>query len=391
MSCIGNSGPLPENISKSVNNNNLVVTSVLSGNRNFEGRINPDVKANYLASPPLVIAYALAGNININITKDAIGKGKDGKDVFLKDIWPTNEEIQSVLQSKLTSAMFKQRYANVFDGDAHWQSIKTTEGDFYAWEPESTYIRNPTFFQNIADGKIDSIKVDGARILALFADSITTDHISPAGSIKKTSPAGAYLQEKGVSVADFNSYGSRRGNHEVMIRGTFANIRLKNMLLNGVEGGFTRNFLANGDQTTIYEASVAYQEAGVPLVILAGKEYGSGSSRDWAAKGTALLGVRAVIAESFERIHRSNLIGMGVLPLQFKDGETAASLGLDGTEVFSITGITALNNGGVPKELTVTAGDKTFTAKVRIDTPGEADYYRHGGIMQYVLRSLLAE
>jgi aconitate hydratase len=287
--------------------------------------------------------------------------------------------------------MFTKDYATVFEGDHRWKSLATPTGKVFEWDAKSTYVRKPPYFEGMPKNPTPVTDISGARVLAVLGDSVTTDHISPAGNIKADSPAGKYLAEHGIERADFNSYGSRRGNHEVMIRGTFANIRLKNLLLNGVEGGFTRNFLGNGDQTTIYDASVAYQEAGVPLVILAGKEYGSGSSRDWAAKGTALLGVRAVIAESFERIHRSNLIGMGVLPLQFKDGETAASLGLDGTEVFSITGITALNNGGVPKELTVTAGDKTFTAKVRIDTPGEADYYRHGGIMQYVLRSLLAE
>jgi aconitate hydratase len=285
--------------------------------------------------------------------------------------------------------MFTKDYATVFEGDHRWKSLATPTGKVFEWDAKSTYVRKPPYFEGMPKNPTPVTDISGARVLAVLGDSVTTDHISPAGNIKADSPAGKYLAEHGIERADFNSYGSRRGNHEVMIRGTFANIRLKNILLNGVEGGFTRNFLANGEQTTIYDASVAYQAAGVPLVILAGKEYGSGSSRDWAAKGTALLGVRAVIAESFERIHRSNLIGMGVLPLQFKDGQTAASLGLDGTEVFSITGITALNNGGVPKELTVTAGNTTFTAKVRIDTPGEADYYRHGGIMQYVLRSLL--
>jgi aconitate hydratase len=287
--------------------------------------------------------------------------------------------------------MFTKDYATVFEGDHRWKSLATPTGKVFEWDEKSTYVRKPPYFEGMPKNPTPVTDISGARVLAVLGDSVTTDHISPAGNIKADSPAGKYLAEHGIERADFNSYGSRRGNHEVMIRGTFANIRLKNLLLNGVEGGFTRNFLANGEQTTIYDASVAYQAAGVPLVILAGKEYGSGSSRDWAAKGTALLGVRAVIAESFERIHRSNLIGMGVLPLQFKDGETAATLGLDGTEVFSISGITALNNGGVPKELTVTAGDKKFTAKVRIDTPGEADYYRHGGIMQYVLRSLLVE
>jgi aconitate hydratase len=322
---------------------------------------------------------------------DSLGKDSSGNDVYLKDIWPTPQEIQAVIDSSISSEMFTKDYATVFEGDHRWKSLATPTGKVFEWDAQSTYVRKPPYFEGMPKNPTPVTDISGARVLAVLGDSVTTDHISPAGNIKADSPAGKYLAEHGIERADFNSYGSRRGNHEVMIRGTFANIRLKNMLLNGVEGGFTRNFLANGEQTTIYDASVAYQEAGVPLVILAGKEYGSGSSRDWAAKGTALLGVRAVIAESFERIHRSNLIGMGVLPLQFKDGETAVSLGLDGTEVFSITGITALNGGGVPKELTVTAGDKTFTAKVRIDTPGEADYYRHGGIMQYVLRSLLAE
>jgi aconitate hydratase len=320
---------------------------------------------------------------------DSLGKDTSGNDVYLKDIWPSPQEIQAVIDSSISSEMFTKDYATVFEGDHRWKSLATPTGKVFEWDAKSTYVRKPPYFEGMPKNPTPVTDISGARVLAVLGDSVTTDHISPAGNIKADSPAGKYLAEHGIERADFNSYGSRRGNHEVMIRGTFANIRLKNMLLNGVEGGFTRNFLANGEQTTIYDASVAYQAAGVPLVILAGKEYGSGSSRDWAAKGTALLGVRAVIAESFERIHRSNLIGMGVLPLQFKDGQTAASLGLDGTEVFSITGITALNNGGVPKELTVTAGNTTFTAKVRIDTPGEADYYRHGGIMQYVLRSLL--
>jgi aconitate hydratase len=389
MSCIGNSGPLPENISKSINTNNLVVTSVLSGNRNFEGRINPDVKANYLASPPLVIAYALAGNININISKDSLGKGSNGKDVYLKDIWPTHEEIQNVLMSKLTSAMFKQRYANVFDGDAHWKSIKITEGEFYAWEPDSTYIRNPTFFQNIADGKIDSIKVDGAKILALFADSITTDHISPAGSIKKTSPAGAYLQEKGVAVADFNSYGSRRGNHEVMMRGTFANIRIKNETAPGTEGGVTKYF-PTGEILPIYDAAMKYIENKTPLVVIAGKEYGTGSSRDWAAKGTMLQGVKAVITESFERIHRSNLIGMGVLPLVFPEGTDRKTLGLVGDETISLHPQGDFRPG-MKYDMIVTRANGEIARTVvtsRVDTVDELNYITNGGILQYVLRNL---
>ena len=391
MTCIGNSGPLKDEISAAINHNDLAVTAVLSGNRNFEGRISPDVKMNYLASPPLVIAYALAGSMDFDFEKDALGTGSDGNPVYLKDIWPETAEVEKVIGESIDTAMFDHEYSSVFNGDERWRNLPTPTGATFEWDAKSTYVRKPPYFEGMKKETTPVTDISGARVLATLGDSVTTDHISPAGNIKAGTPAAVYLDQHGVARADYNSYGSRRGNHEVMIRGTFANIRLKNMLLNGVEGGFTRNFLANGEQTTIYDASVAYQEAGVPLVILAGKEYGSGSSRDWAAKGTALLGVRAVIAESFERIHRSNLIGMGVLPLQFKDGETAASLGLDGTEVFSITGITALNGGGVPKELTVTAGDKTFTAKVRIDTPGEADYYRHGGIMQYVLRSLLAE
>ena len=389
VTCIGNSGPLPVEISKSVNEHDLAVTAVLSGNRNFEGRISPDVKMNYLASPPLVVAYALAGTMNHDFEKDSLGTDKDGKEVLLADIWPSAKEIQDVIDSSISSEMFKKDYATVFDGDHRWKSLDTPTGKTFEWDAKSTYVRKPPYFDGMPAQPKPVTDIAGARVLAILGDSVTTDHISPAGNIKADSPAGKYLEAHGVARADFNSYGSRRGNHEVMIRGTFANIRLKNMLLDGVEGGFTRNFLDNGAQSTIYDASVAYQAAGVGLVILAGKEYGSGSSRDWAAKGTALLGVRAVIAESFERIHRSNLIGMGVLPLQFTNGDTAQSLGLKGDETFAISGITALNGGGIPKEVTVTAGDKTFTAKVRIDTPGEGDYYRHGGIMQYVLRQLL--
>ena len=388
VTCIGNSGPLPIEISKAVNENDLAVTAVLSGNRNFEGRISPDVKMNYLASPPLVVAYALAGTMDHDFEKDSLGNDKDGNPVLLKDIWPSAAEIQAVIDSSISSEMFTKDYATVFEGDHRWKSLDTPTGKTFEWDPQSTYVRKPPYFDGMP-AQPEAVKdISGARVLAILGDSVTTDHISPAGNIKADSPAGKYLEAHGVDRKDFNSYGSRRGNHEVMIRGTFANIRLKNLLLDGVEGGFTRNFLSNGDQSTIYDASVAYQAAGVPLVILAGKEYGSGSSRDWAAKGTALLGVRAVIAESFERIHRSNLIGMGVLPLQFVNGETAQSLGLKGDEVFSIAGVTALNSGAIPKEVTVTAGDKVFKAKVRIDTPGEADYYRHGGIMQYVLRQL---
>ena len=389
VTCIGNSGPLPIEVGKAIGEGDLAVTAVLSGNRNFEGRISPEVKMNYLASPPLVVAYAIAGTMDHDFEKDSLGKDTAGNDVYLKDIWPSPQEIQSVIDASISSEMFKKDYATVFEGDHRWKSLATPTGKIFEWDAKSTYVRKPPYFDGMPKQPTPVTDISGARVLAILGDSVTTDHISPAGNIKADSPAGIYLAEHGIERADFNSYGSRRGNHEIMIRGTFANIRLKNLLLDGVEGGYTRNFLSGGEQTTIFDASMAYQNAGVPLVILAGKEYGSGSSRDWAAKGTALLGVRAVIAESFERIHRSNLIGMGVLPLEFKNGESAASLGLNGTEVFSIAGITALNNGGVPKELTVTAGDKSFTAKVRIDTPGEADYYRHGGIMQFVLRSLL--
>ncbi len=395
VTCIGNSGPLPQEISAAVNENDLAVAAVLSGNRNFEGRINPDVKMNYLASPPLVVAYALAGTMDHDFEGDALGHDNDGRPVYLKDIWPSATEIEAVIASSISSEMFTKDYASVFDGDHRWKSLPTPTGKTFDWDPQSTYVRKPPYFDGMPRQPRPVTDIDGARVLARLGDSVTTDHISPAGSIKPDSPAGKYLQENGVARADFNSYGSRRGNHEVMIRGTFANIRLKNLLLDGVEGGFTKNFLADGAQTTIYEASMAYQQAGVPLIILAGKEYGSGSSRDWAAKGTALLGVRAVIAESFERIHRSNLIGMGVLPLQFLDDANSASLGLIGDETFSIAGITALNEGSIPRSVRVTArgsnGEvKEFDAKVRIDTPGEADYYRHGGIMQYVLRSLLS-
>ena len=389
VTCIGNSGPLPVEISKAINENDLAVSAVLSGNRNFEGRISPDVKMNYLASPPLVVAYALAGTMDHDFESDPIGTDSSGNQVFLRDIWPSPEEIQSVIDSSISSEMFKKDYASVFDGDHRWKSLATPTGNTFEWDPKSTYVRKPPYFEGMPRNPQPVKDVTGARVMAILGDSVTTDHISPAGNIKADSPAGKYLAEHGIERADFNSYGSRRGNHEVMIRGTFANIRLKNLLLDGVEGGFTKNFLDAGKQTTIYEASMAYQAAGVPLVILAGKEYGSGSSRDWAAKGTALLGVKAVIAESFERIHRSNLIGMGVLPLQFANGTNAQSLGLTGEEVFNITGVEELNNGNTPKTVKVTAGDKSFEAIVRIDTPGEADYFRHGGIMQYVLRSLL--
>ncbi len=392
--CIGNSGPLQDEISAAVNEADLAVVSVLSGNRNFEGRINPDIKMNYLASPPLVVAYALAGSMDKDITTEPLGTGSDGKPVYLEDIWPSPQEIQDVVASAISSEMFSTDYADVFAGDERWQSLPTPTGNTFEWDPESTYVRKPPYFEGMGVAASPVTDVTGARVLALLGDSVTTDHISPAGAIKQDSPAGKYLTEHGVERKDFNSYGSRRGNHEVMIRGTFANIRLRNLLLDDVQGGFTRNFLSGGEQTTIYDASVAYAAAGVPLVVLAGKEYGSGSSRDWAAKGTSLLGVRAVIAESFERIHRSNLIGMGVLPLQFPSGETAESLGLNGTETYDVAGVTALNDGATPRTVAVKAtrddgSTVDFDAVVRIDTPGEADYYRNGGIMQYVLRKML--
>ncbi|HEY3749910.1 MAG TPA: aconitate hydratase AcnA [Pseudonocardiaceae bacterium] len=392
--CIGNSGPLQDEISAAINSADLAVTAVLSGNRNFEGRINPDVKMNYLASPPLVVAYALAGSMDVDLSTEPLGTDTDGKPVFLADIWPTPQEIQDVIASAISSDMFTSDYADVFAGDDRWRSLPTPTGKVFEWDGESTYVRKPPYFEGMAAQPSPVTDVSGARVLALLGDSVTTDHISPAGSIKQDSPAGKYLTEHGVERRDFNSYGSRRGNHEVMIRGTFANIRLRNLLLDDVQGGFTRNFLADGEQTTIYDAAVAYADAGVPLVVLSGKEYGSGSSRDWAAKGTSLLGVRVVIAESFERIHRSNLIGMGVLPLEYPNGKTAASLGLSGDETFDFTGITALNDGDIPATVKVTAtrtdgSTVEFDAKVRIDTPGEADYYRNGGIMQYVLRKML--
>ena len=388
--CIGNSGPLILEVSAAVQENDLAVVSVLSGNRNFEGRINPDVKMNYLASPPLVVAYALAGTMDIDLMKDSLGTDEQGEDVHLADIWPTEAEIDEVISSAIGAEMFTESYADVFAGDEQWQSLPTPEGEIFAWDPDSTYVRKPPYFDGMPAEPAPVEDVVGARVLLKLGDSITTDHISPAGSIKPDSPAGKYLSEHGVERRDFNSYGSRRGNHEVMIRGTFANIRLRNQLAPGTEGGVTRDFTApDGPVTTVYEASEHYLAAGTPLVVLAGKEYGSGSSRDWAAKGTALLGVKAVIAESYERIHRSNLIGMGVLPLQFPEGQTAESLGLTGEETFDIAGITELSEGGTPQTVEVTAGDVNFDAVVRIDTPGEADYYRNGGIMQYVLRSLL--
>ena len=388
--CIGNSGPLDEEISKAINEHDLAVTSVLSGNRNFEGRINPDVKMNYLASPPLVVAYAIAGSMKVDITTEAIGTDTEGNPVFLKDIWPTEAEVNDVVANAIGEDMFNKSYQDVFAGDAQWQSLPIPTGDTFEWDSESTYVRKPPYFEGMTMETTPVSDIQGARVLAKLGDSVTTDHISPAGAIKADTPAGKYLTEHGVERRDFNSYGSRRGNHEVMIRGTFANIRLRNQIAPGTEGGFTRDFTVEGGPVSfIYDASQNYQAAGIPLVILAGKEYGSGSSRDWAAKGTALLGVKAVIAESYERIHRSNLIGMGVLPLQFPEGATASSLGLTGEETFSFTGVEELNNGTTPRTVKVTTDTGVeFDAVVRIDTPGEADYYRNGGIMQYVLRHL---
>jgi aconitate hydratase len=385
--CIGNSGPLPEAVSAAVNESDLAVVSVLSGNRNFEGRINPDVKMNYLASPPLVVAYALAGTMDLDLTREPLGTGSDGEPVYLRDIWPSSHDVSDVVATAVQSAMFTRDYADVFAGDERWQALATPAGDTFAWDADSTYVRKPPYFDGMGAEPEPVTDISDARVLAKLGDSVTTDHISPAGSIKADSPAGKYLTEHGVNKRDFNSYGSRRGNHEVMIRGTFANIRLRNQLVPGVEGGYTRNLLT-GEQTSIYDAAQAYAAEGIPLVIIAGTEYGSGSSRDWAAKGTALLGVRAVIASSFERIHRSNLIGMGVLPLQFPDGKSADSFGFTGHETITITGVTELNEGRVPRTVHVKADEIEFDALVRIDTPGEADYYRHGGIMPYVLRGL---
>ena len=393
--CIGNSGPLDQAISDTINVHDLTVVSVLSGNRNFEGRINPDVKMNYLASPPLVVAYAIAGNMNIDITKDSLGTDREGNPVYLSDIWPSHEEISEISAASIDAEMFTSRYADVFAGDERWQGLPTPQGDTFDWNSNSTYVRKPPYFEKMSRNPNPVTDITGARVLAKLGDSVTTDHISPAGSIRADSPAGLYLESNGVAKKDFNSYGSRRGNHEVMIRGTFANIRLRNQLLENVEGGYTVDFTLPGSpQATIYDASQNAQAAGVPLIILAGKEYGSGSSRDWAAKGTALLGVKAVIAQSYERIHRSNLIGMGVLPLQFPAGESAESLGLTGTETFNFSGVTNLNNGVIPPTVTVRAvgdngSERVFDAVVRIDTPGEADYFRHGGILHYVLRSML--
>ncbi|MFE9905975.1 aconitate hydratase [Streptomyces achromogenes] len=389
--CIGNSGPLPEEVSKAVNDHDLAVTSVLSGNRNFEGRINPDVKMNYLASPPLVVAYAIAGSMKLDITREALGTDQDGNPVYLKDVWPSEAEVNEVVANAIGEDMFSKSYSDVFAGDAQWQSLPIPTGDTFEWDAESTYVRKPPYFEGMTMDPAPVEDIAGARVLAKLGDSVTTDHISPAGAIKADTPAGKYLTEHGVERRDFNSYGSRRGNHEVMIRGTFANIRLRNQIAPGTEGGYTRDFTQDGGPVSfIYDASQNYQAAGIPLVVLAGKEYGSGSSRDWAAKGTALLGVKAVIAESYERIHRSNLIGMGVLPLQFPEGASADSLGLTGEETFSISGVTELNEGRTPRTVKVTTDTGVeFDAVVRIDTPGEADYYRNGGIMQYVLRNLI--
>jgi aconitate hydratase len=385
--CIGNSGPLPDEISEVVNERDLAVVSVLSGNRNFEGRINPDVKMNYLASPPLCVAYAIAGTMDIDLYDEPLGEDPSGEPVYLKDIWPSENEVAQTIEEAVQSDMFRKSYGEVFDGDERWNSLQVPTGKLFAWDETSTYVRQPPFFRDLPTEPEPIKDVENARVLAVLGDSVTTDHISPAGSIKRDGPAGSYLIEHGVEPKDFNSYGSRRGNHEVMMRGTFANIRLRNQLAPGTEGGVTLH-LPDGDHMSIYDAAMKYIEEGVPLVVLAGKEYGSGSSRDWAAKGTRLLGVRAVIAESFERIHRSNLVGMGVLPLQFADGESASSLGLTGEETFTIAGLADADE--VPRELTVKADDKEFNAIARIDTPKEQRYFHHGGILQFVLRQLLA-
>ncbi len=394
--CIGNSGPLPDDVSRAIDSGNLMVCAVLSGNRNFEGRVHPEVRANYLASPPLVVAYALAGTLDLDLTKDPIGAGKDGKPVYLKDIWPTRHEVEQTIEKCLKSDMFKSVYADVFQGDEHWRSLDVPEGDLYQWEAASTYVKHPSYFENMAKEPSPVSNIKAARVLAVLGDSITTDHISPAGSIKKTSPAGTYLIEHGVDPKDFNSYGARRGNHEIMVRGTFANVRLRNHLAPGTEGGVTRH-LPSGEIMSIFDAAVRYEKDKVPLVILAGKEYGSGSSRDWAGKGPRLLGVRAVIAESYERIHRSNLVGMGVLPLQFGAGDNAATLGLTGEETFDIERLPemlasafASGRGIVVKAKRPDGAVREFKATVRIDTPQEVLYYQHGGILQYVLRQLLA-
>jgi aconitate hydratase len=393
--CIGNSGPLPAEVSDAIEENNLVVAAVLSGNRNFEGRVHPEVRANYLASPPLVVAYALAGRIDIDLYNEPLGNDSEGKPVYLRDIWPKPEEVRAAIQKSVRPEMFAKVYEEVYKGDLRWSKLFVPAGDLFAWQPDSTYVRHPPYFEDMPPYPTAVQDIRGARVLALLGDSITTDHISPAGSIKKDSPAGKYLTEHGVQPADFNSYGSRRGNHEVMMRGTFANVRLRNQLAPGTEGGFTRH-LPDGAATTIFDAAMQYKAEGVPLLILAGKEYGSGSSRDWAAKGPRLLGVRAVIAESFERIHRSNLVGMGILPLEFPEGQNAASLRLTGEEVYDIEGLPQMlaTNFATGRDVTVHArkadgSGKSFKARVRIDTPQEVQYYQHGGILQYVLRQLL--
>ncbi|MFL5990558.1 MAG: aconitase family protein, partial [Rubrobacteraceae bacterium] len=389
--CIGNSGPLPEAISEAVNENDLVVAAVLSGNRNFEGRINPDVRANYLASPPLVVAYALAGTVDVDLANQPLGEGEDGSPVYLKDIWPSQEEVAKEIEGALDPEIYRRQYANVYTGNEQWNAVDVPSGDLYEWDPDSTYIQEPSFFKDLSSEAGNLEDIEGARVLVKVGDSVTTDHISPAGAIPSKSPAGQYLISKGVDPRNFNSYGSRRGNHEVMVRGTFGNIRLRNQLVSR-EGGYTVHF-PDGEETTIYEASVKYGEEGIPLVVLAGKEYGTGSSRDWAAKGSYLLGVKAVIAESFERIHRSNLIGMGVIPLQFTGGESATTLGLTGHETYDVEGITDLSPGA---ELTVRATSdgaqtKEFKARARVDSPVEVEYLRNGGILQTVLRQLLKE
>jgi aconitate hydratase len=390
--CIGNSGPLLEGVSEAVHEGDLAVSAVLSGNRNFEGRIHPDVRLNYLASPPLVVAYALAGTMDLDLTTEPLGQDEAGADVFLSDLWPSMDEVSAAIRASLTSDMFRERYGAVFDGDEYWQDVPVAGGQTYAWQDSSTYVQNPPYFTGMEMTPAPVTDIADARVLAVLGDSVTTDHISPAGSIGPTTPAGRYLTEHGVERHDFNSYGARRGNHEVMMRGTFANVRLRNLLAPGTEGGITLH-QPDGAEMPIYDAAMQYAAEGVPLVVLAGREYGTGSSRDWAAKGTALLGVRAVIAQSFERIHRSNLIGMGVAPLQYYKGDSAQGLGLTGHERFSITGLEMLNKGGLPKELTVraVADDDSvteFRVIVRIDTPMEAEYYRHGGILQYVLRQM---
>jgi aconitate hydratase len=386
--CIGNSGPLRPEISDAVKAGDIVACSVLSGNRNFEGRVHPEIKMNFLASPPLVVAYALAGSLDVDITTEALGTGADGKPVYLRDVWPSGQDVAEAVGASVDSAMFIKGYANVFKGDPNWSEIKTPAGKIYAWDGKSTYVKNPPYFDGMTMTPAAISDIHGARALAVLGDSVTTDHISPAGNISKSSPAAKYLVSQGVQAADFNSYGARRGNHEVMMRGTFANIRLRNLLLPGTEGGVTLH-IPSGEQLSIFDASMKYKAAGTPLVIIAGKEYGTGSSRDWAAKGTMLLGVKAVIAESFERIHRSNLIGMGVLPLQYQDGESAQSLGLTGKETFAIVGL----DRGAAKFVTIVAKSddgksREFKVRLRIDTPKELDYYQHGGILHYVLRQL---